>query len=292
MTTMPIDQSTSDSLTKPRPVVSIIIPTRNQLALLSTCVSSVTEKTTYAPFEIMIVNNQTDNAKALQYLDLLAAREEVNVLNYTPSFNYSAINNWAARQAKGNILVFMNNDVEIISAEWLEELVALVSIPQHGAVGAMLYYPDDRIQHAGIGVGKKGIASHEFKGRPRGYTDPKGYLKQRQHVAAVTAACMAIRRDLFIELGGFDEVHLPINFNDVDLCLRLLEKGYRNVWTPFAELYHHESATRRPEHHFFKSRRFRGEIDYMMSRWNHILKEPPTSEPVPQLSLLLDRQAK
>ena len=249
--------------------------------MLTTCISSIKAKTTYAPYEIVVVDNQTSDGAALDYLSTLTVDPSINVIRYDQPFNYSAMNNLAARQgARGRILVFLNNDIEVISPDWLDELTSLASIPAHGAVGAMLYYPDNTIQHAGIWVGKGGIASHDFKGRPRGFADPCGYLHQRQYMAAVTAACMAIRRDVFLELGGFDEINLPVNFNDVDLCLRLIEKGYRNVWSPFAELYHHESATRKPERRMFKSRRFKDEINFMMTRWHHVLHAPPTPAPM------------
>ncbi|MEI6809477.1 MAG: glycosyltransferase family 2 protein [bacterium] len=252
------------------PLASIIIPTRDQFQMLSTCIASVRGKTACKPYEIIVVDNQTSDTDALQYMTSLVASGMARVIRYEQPFNFPAMNNLAAWEARGSVLVFLNNDVEVISPGWLDELVSLAFVPQNGAVGAMLYYANDTIQHAGIEVGKGGIARHAFKGRRRGYVDPDGYLKQRQNVTAVTAACMAIRKDLFLEVGGFDEVNLPVNFNDVDLCLRLQEKGYKNVWTPFAELYHHESATRKPEARIFKSRRFKGEIGYMMARWEEV----------------------
>jgi GT2 family glycosyltransferase len=161
------------------------------------------------------------------------------ILPYPAEFNFSAINNLAARDARGEVLCLLNNDVEVISAEWLEELVSQAVRPGIGAVGAKLLYPDDTIQHAGVITGLFGVAGHINRDIPRGAPGYFGRAQMIQQMSVVTAACMAVRKSVYEQMGGLDEEHLPVAFNDVDFCLRMLEKGYRNLYTPFAELYHH-----------------------------------------------------
>jgi len=180
--------------------------------------------------------------------------------------------------------VFLNDDIEIITAGWLRELVSVAIQPAVGAVGAMLYYPDNHIQHAGVILGLGGVAGHAYSRKPRGYPGDKCRALLVQEMSAVTAACMAVKRDRFEDVRGFDE-SLAVAFNDVDLCLRLSRKGYHNIWTPNAELYHHESLTRGLDTTPSKRRRFEGECDAMRERWGDMLLNDPYYHP----ALSLDR---
>ncbi|MGY8960912.1 MAG: glycosyltransferase family 2 protein, partial [Alphaproteobacteria bacterium] len=223
------------------PLVSIIIPTRDGETLLRRCVDSVLGKSTYPRFEILVVDNQSTDAAALTYLRELAAHPAIRVLPYDHRFNFSAINNFAAREARGDILCLLNNDTEVITPDWLEEMVGHVLQDRVGVVGAKLYYPDGRVQHAGDTVGSGGCAAHLHAGIAR---DDPGYCNRAavaQDLSAVTAACMVTRRDLYLQLGGLDARWLRVAFNDVDYCLRVRAAGWKVIWTPHAELYHHES---------------------------------------------------
>lgn len=259
----------------PPPLVSIVIPTRNGLSLMRRCIDSLREKTRYPNYEILIVDNQSDDPEMLAYLKQIDADGIARILTYDLPFNYSAINNFAVKEARGSYLCLMNNDIEVISEYWLDEMVGQASRPDIGAVGAKLYYPDDTIQHAGVILGMEGVAGHLYSrvGRYSG-----GYMTRLllvQNVSAVTAACLVVRKVLYEEVGGLDERNLPVAFNDVDFCLRLLEHGYRNLWTPCAELYHHESATRGPEDTLEKILRFQREVAYMRGRWGSMLDRDP-----------------
>lgn len=205
----------------------------------------------------------------------------VKVLDYDAPFNYSAINNAAVRHASGEVLAFLNNDLEVINNDWLDEMVSQAMRPEIGAVGAMLYYPDDTVQHAGIVLGIGGqpgtpsVAGHAFKCAPRGSEGQRNRLRLVQNYSAVTAACMVVRRSVFEQVGGFNEAELAIAFNDVDFCLRVRAAGYRNLWTPFAELYHHESASRGLEDTPEKQARFAREVAYMRAQWGPLLDDDP-----------------
>ncbi len=267
------------NLPNPPPLVSIIVPTRNGLHLLSQCIDSLCSKTCYTPFEILIVDNQSDDPDTIEYLASLQEAGRARVLRYDQPFNYSAINNFAARSARGELLCLMNNDVEIISEDWLDEMVSHAVRPEIGAVGAMLYYPSNRIQHAGVVMGMGGVAGHLYQGTSRGIDGYKGRARLVQNLSAVTAACLVVRKAVYESVGGMDEANLPVKFNDVDFCLRVMERGFWNLWTPFAELYHHESASRGPEDTPEKQRRFQSEIAYMRSRWSHLLGNDPAYNP-------------
>lgn len=249
------------------PRVSIIIPTRNAHALVKQCIESIRQLTTYENYEIILVDNGSDDDESLGYFAELESETDVLVIRDDRPFNYSALNNLAVSQANGELVALINNDIEVISPDWLEEMVSLALLPEVGAVGARLWYPDDRLQHAGVIIGVGGVAGHSHKYLPKG---EYGYFCRAsliQEMSAVTAACMVIRKSVFEQVNGLDEVNLKVAFNDVDFCLRVREAGYVNVYTPFAELYHHESATRGAEDTRRKKKRFKGEIDYMLSRW-------------------------
>ena len=278
----------SYQLRDPEPSVSIIIPTRNGGEVLRRCLASIRERTDYSNYEILIVNNQSDEQNTIDLLEREGRRRHQRVIIFDEPFNFSRLNNTAAKHSARDILVFLNDDTEIITAGWLRELVSLAMQPAVGAVGAMLYYPDNYIQHAGIilGLGPvagQGVAGHAYHRMARGCPGDKCRAQLVQEVSAVTAACMALQRDRFDEVCGFDE-SLAVAFNDVDLCLRLSQKGYRNVWTPNAELYHHESLTRGLDITAAKRRRFEGECDAMRERWGDKLLTDPYYHPA--LSLL------
>lgn len=261
----------------PAPKISVIIPTRDKAQLLATCVDSVLQRTRYPSVEIVVVDNQSVEPATFACFDRFRAAG-VRVLSYDAPFNYSAINNWAAAQCDGALLCLLNNDIEVIGEDWLEEMAGHALRPGIGAVGAMLYYPDDTIQHAGVILGVGGIANHAYAGQPMGHAGHGARALVAQNLSAVTGACLVVRRELYAEVGGLDE-RLQVAFNDIDLCLRLGEAGYRNVWTPFARLYHHESASRGEEDSPGKVRRFLDEVDFMERRWGSVLRRDPAYNP-------------
>ncbi len=260
------------------PRVSIIIPTRDGLALLRQAVESIKAHTDYANYEIIIVDNQSQHAETLDYFRALTSDGIANVIPFDAAFNYSAINNAAARHANGELLCLLNNDIEVISPHWLTEMVGHAMQTDTGAVGAMLYFPDDRIQHAGVVLGLGGYAKHVFAHQPRtGLATRPGPLwrtRATQNYSAVTAACLVLRRSVFDEIGGFDE-QFVIEMNDVDLCLRIERAGYRNLWTPHVELYHHESASRGYDHSAERRARAEAEAQRFAKRWGTLLQQDP-----------------
>lgn len=266
------------------PKVSIIIPTRNAEHLLRLSVGSVLAKTAYPDFEVIVVNNRSDDPATLAHFAELRAAG-VRVLDHDAPFNFSAINNFAAREARGELLAFLNNDLEVISPDWLAEMAAQALRPEIGAVGAMLYYPNDTVQHAGVVLGltgpalRDGVAGHAFKCAPRGSAGQRNRLRLVQNYSAVTAACLVVRRATFEAVGGFNEADLAVAFNDIDFCLRVRAAGLHNLWTPFAEFYHHESATRGAEDSPEKIARFQRETAYMRHRWGDLLDHDPAYNP-------------
>jgi len=258
-------------LKNPSPLVSIIIPTRDQLEILQQCITSIQDKTTYPLYEIVIVDNQSESQDTIRYLEELSTLPNVKLLKYGHPFNYSAINNYAVSQVNGEIILLLNNDVEVISPNWLDEMVSQASRSDIGCVGTMLYYPDDTIQHAGVILGLGDVAGHTHKYMKRGSS---GYFNRAcvvQDYSAVTAACLAIRKSVYEEVGGLNEENLTIAYNDVDLCLKVHEAEYRNLWTPYAELYHHESKSRGKDNTHEKKARYLSEVAYMQKMWGHIL---------------------
>jgi O-antigen biosynthesis protein len=266
-------------LPNPPPLVTVVIPTRDRLALLSECIRSVREVTAYPLLELLVVDNDSREAATRGFLRNLESKGVARVLSYPLPFNFSAMNNLAAREARGEVLCLLNNDVEAIESGWLAEMVGLALQPGVGAVGAKLLYPDDKIQHAGTVAGLFGVAAHAYLREPR---HAEGYLLQLQttrEVAAVTAACMVLRRDTYLAVGGLDEAELAVAFNDVDLCFRLLRAGYRNLWTPYAELYHRESASRGNEERGEDRQRFLREESVMRARWGALIERDPYYSP-------------
>ncbi|WP_307658913.1 glycosyltransferase family 2 protein [Variovorax paradoxus] len=268
------------------PLVSLIIPTRNGLELLRQCVDSILVRTTYDNYEIIIVDNGSDDPATLAYFKSFKDLELVRVIRDDREFNYSALNNMAVAHAKGEVVGLINNDIEVISPEWLSEMVSLAMQPGVGAVGAKLWYPDKTIQHAGVILGVGGVASHAHKGNSEGDNGYFGRAHLIQSFSAVTAACLVIKKDRYLAVNGLDEENLKVAFNDVDFCLRLREAGYRNVWTPYAELFHHESATRGIDSTPEKQERFSREVNFMLARWGSLLNADPAYNP--NLTLLAD----
>ena len=264
----------------PEPLVSCIIPTRNKANLLKVCLEGVLNQTAYHNLDVIIVDNNSAELQVLALFNEVMKRDSrVRVIKYDGEFNYSAINNFAARQAKGELLAFINNDIEVTDDGWLNELVSHASRPKAGAVGAKLYYPNGRIQHAGVVIGMGGLARHSLYGMRR---SDLGYFAQgilTRQVSAVTAACMVVPKKAFEQVGGFDEIHLPVAYNDTDLCLRLQEAGYRNIWTPFAELIHHESSSRGQDLTPEKLARSRAEVNYFKTRWADVIASDPFFKP-------------
>jgi O-antigen biosynthesis protein len=255
------------ALPDPAPLVSIIIPTRNGLELIRQCIDSILQRSSYKNFEILIVDNGSDDAAALNYFESLRKDARIRVLRDDRPFNYSALNNEAVAQARGEYIALVNNDIEVISPDWIEEMLGFASQPGVGAVGAKLLYPDGTIQHAGVVMGMGGIAGHVYKHAPRAAYGYFGRACLSSRYAAVTAACLVVSRARYLEVGGLNEPDLAVAFNDIDFCLKLDEAGYRNVYTPYAELYHHESATRGSDLDPNKLARFIEEQKYMATRW-------------------------
>ncbi len=252
------------------PLISIIIPNKDQVESLDKCLESI-EKSSYKNYEIIIVENNSTEDETFAYYKKIES-DKIRIVYWSDEFNYSAINNFGVKHARGDYLLLLNNDVEVITTDWLEELTANCQRKDVGIVGARLYYPDDTIQHAGIVIGIGGVAGALFVGMPRMFT---GYLHKaaiQQDLSAVTAACMMVKRSVYEELGGLEE-ELKVAFNDVDFCLRAREKGYLVVYDPNVELYHFESKSRGMEDSKEKIRRFQNEIEYMRSHWLELLKK-------------------
>lgn len=224
-----------------RPLVSIIVPTRNQAELLRTTIDSIRSRTDYGSYEIVVVDNGSTDSEALSYLASLGP--PVQVHRWPHAFNYSAINNFAVRMSKGEQLLFLNNDIEIVRPDWLTALLEYAQLPGVGAVGAKLLYSDGTIQHAGVVLKRTGVAHHAFRWAPREVLGVPRLADLPRNCSAVTGACMLVPRRVFEEVGGFDE-ELRVVLNDVDLCLRIRERGYAVIYTPHAQLYHHEGSSR------------------------------------------------
>jgi GT2 family glycosyltransferase len=257
------------ALPSPPPLVSIIVPTRDRADLLSRCAEGVLVGTDYPALELLVVDNGSREPATAALLARLAADTRVRVLREDGAFNFAALCNSAAAAARGDILLLLNNDIEVTGRGWLREMVAHAMRPDVGAVGARLLYPNGRIQHAGIvlGCGPDGVAAHMEAGAPRDAPGPGAALFLEREVGAVTAACMALRRSAYLAVGGMDDVELPVAYNDVDLCLRLRAAGLRILWTPFAELVHHESATRAADTEPLHAARLRRDAAVMRHRW-------------------------
>ena len=277
-------------LPAPAPRVTLIIPTRNRLNVLEPCIASLLTKTTYPNFEILIVDNDSDDPATLAYLAQIsnlksetsnpaAPPARVRVVRFPGEFNYSALNNFGVEHTAAPLVGLLNNDLAVINGDWLDEMVSHALRPEIGCVGAKLYYPDDKIQHAGVILGIGGVAAHAWQTHPRGAAGQAHRNLLQQNLSAVTAACLVMRREVYLQVGGLNADQLKVAFNDVDFCLKVRAAGYRNLWTPYAELYHHESASRGKEDTLEKRDRFRAEVEYMRATWGDLLDHDPAYNP-------------
>ena len=261
------------------PSVDLIIPTRNRLEYLRRAVTSILDKTDYGNYKIVVVDNDSDDPETLEFLKNCQYNPHIRVIKHSGPFNFSQINNQAVADSRAEIVALINNDIEIINGDWLREMASHAIRPEIGAVGAKLYYPNDTIQHAGVIVGLGGVAGHCFKHFPRESPGRNYRAKLVQNLSAVTAACLLIRRRVYLEVGGLDEKNLTIAFNDVDFCLRVRKAGYRNLFTPYAELFHYESVSRGHEDTPEKQRRFADEVRFMKKCWGDALVHDPAYNP-------------
>lgn len=263
------------------PLVSLIIPTKNAKNLVKSCIESILEKTIYQNYEILLIDNGSDEKESIDYFSELSKHPKITVLSYPGKFNYSAINNFGVQHAcdKSTIIGLINNDIEVIAPDWLSTMVGYASREDIGCVGAKLLYSDGRIQHAGVVMGYGGGAGHAHKYFPRYHP---GYIKRliaTQNYSAVTAACLLVKKSLFLEVGGLNEKDLTVAFNDVDFCLKVQETGVRNVYCAEAELYHHESVSRGTDHAPEKAARFNSELQYLKARWGKYINHDPAYSP-------------
>ena len=256
-----------------RPLVSILIPNYEHRKDLERCLDSLYAKTTYPNFEVVIVENNSSSKELFAYYEQLqSGHDNLRVVTWEGSFNYSAINNFGVTYCKGEYILLLNNDTEVITPDWIEEMLMFAQRPDVGAVGAKLYYPNDTVQHAGVGVGIGGIAGHLFVDADADDVGYMGRLLYAQNMSAVTAACMLVKRSVWEQVDGLEEAY-PVAFNDVDLCMKIRKAGYLIVWTPFAELYHYESKSRGAEDTSQKQRRAMQEIALFQERWKKELAE-------------------
>lgn len=258
------------------PLVSLIIPTKNAKDLVKTCIESIVHKTTYTNYEILLIDNNSDDKDAItyfHYLDKIMSR--VRVLKYPFNFNYSAINNFAVKHAKGKVVGLINNDIEVISPDWLEYMVSHALREDIGCVGAKLLYPDNRIQHAGVVMGYGGGAGHAHKYFPRYHSGYLNRLITSHNYSAVTAACLVVKKADYLAVGGLNEIDLTVAFNDVDFCLRILQLGRRNLFCAEAVLYHHESISRGKDDTVEKRQRFERELEFLQTNWKYYIEHDP-----------------
>ncbi|WP_019502759.1 glycosyltransferase family 2 protein [Pseudanabaena sp. PCC 6802] len=260
--------------------VSIIVPTKDLGNVLNSCLHSIFEKSSYPNFEVLVIDNGSKEAKAREVISYWRKKENkrfrCEILDIP--FNFSKINNYAVTHTTGDYLLFLNNDVEVITSDWLEAMIEQAQRPSIGAVGALLLYPDRTVQHAGVIAGIWGLAGHGHKYYP---ANAGGYFNRIQTVnnySAVTAACLMCRRKVFDLVGGFDEI-LSVNFNDVDLCFKMVEKGYRNIYLPHVQLYHYESKSRGHDNTYEKRKRLSNEIEYMRNKWKNLIDNDPCYSP-------------
>ncbi len=267
------------------PLVSIIIPFKDQSAFLEQCIQSILEKTSYTNFELLLVNNNSELPETNSLIEKFASKKEIRLLNYSKEFNFSDINNFACEHALGEHVLFLNNDTAVINADWLTEMASQIERKNVGVVGANLRYADDTVQHQGVVLGIGGFAGHIFRHFP---ADDCRHFSQglvRQY-SAVTGACLLTRKQLFLSVGGFDSENLKIALNDVDFCLKIREKGYKVIYTPYAQLYHYESKSRGYEDTPEKKARLQNEGKYLLNKWRSLIQFDPFYNP----NLTLDRE--
>ncbi|MFQ3219662.1 MAG: GT2 family glycosyltransferase [Paraglaciecola sp.] len=261
------------------PLVSLIIPTKNGKKLVKDCIESILAKTNYMNFEILLVDNNSDESDSLEYFAQLNKHPQITLLKYPHPFNYSAINNFAVKHARGEVVALVNNDIEVITPEWLTYMVGHVMREDMGCVGAKLLYGDGRIQHAGVVMGYGGGAGHAHKYFPRYHSGYLNRLAATGNFSAVTAACLLVKKNDYLAVGGLNEKDLTIAFNDVDFCLKVLKLGRRNLYCAEAELYHHESVSRGFEDTLEKQQRFEAELNYLKTNWASFIEHDPAYNP-------------
>jgi GT2 family glycosyltransferase len=270
---------------QPWPSVSVIVPTRDRAKLLADCLRGLRERTDYPSFDVVIVDNGTAEPDALALLRDIETVPGFRVLRCPGPFNYSTLCNQGADASQGEVLVLLNNDIVMQDRDWLRPLVRWAVRPEVGAVGAKLLFPRGGIEHAGVVLGLSGLAMHPYRGLPRDHPGYLDRLRVPHEVSAVTAACLAVQRSKFEAIGGLDAVHLPVELNDTDLCLRLAERGWVTIWTPESLLEHVQSASRgrqfRPFEVYGDQRR------YFAQRWSHVIRDDPYFHPA--LSLFAHR---
>jgi GT2 family glycosyltransferase len=271
-----------------RPLISIIVPFKDNSQLLKTCIESVLDKTSFQNYEIICINNDSIEQDTFDVINHLQDTDDrLRFIDYSIPFNFSKINNYGVSLANGEHVVLMNNDIEIISFDWIEALLEHSQREEVGAVGGKLYYPNETIQHAGVIVGIGGNAGHSHKHLKR---KTKGYFHRPlciQNISAVTGALLMVKRKLFERIGGLDEETFSIAFNDIDFCLRLRANGFLNIFTPYCEAYHHESASRGYEDTPEKKSRFETEVGYFRARWKDILAK---GDPYYNVNLTLEKE--
>ena len=258
---------------KGNPLVSIIVPNKDEKETLKKCIDSVIEKSTYSNYEILVVENNSTSDEIFDYYKEIEKLEKVQVITWKEGFNYSAINNFAFKHTKGEFVILLNNDIEVITPNWIEEMLMYTQREDVGITGAKLYYPDDSIQHAGVIIGLNSVAGHSHGGFEKDDDGYAGRLKVVQNLSAVTAACLMIKRSTFEEINGLDEEY-PVAFNDVDFCLRVREKGYLIIFNPFIEMYHYESKSRGIEDSPEKVKRFNNEVKRFKEKWGLWKRDP------------------
>jgi glycosyltransferase involved in cell wall biosynthesis len=270
-------------LPSPAPLVSVIVPTRDRAELLGPCIRGVLDRTDYPAIEVLIVDNDSIEPATHALFGTFAADPRVRILHRPGPFNYPALNNGAVQEARGEILLLLNNDTLVIEPGWLRELVSHAVRPGIGAVGAKLLYADRTIQHGGVllgmGIGTETVAGHYGHGSAENAPGPFGWLALTRSVSAVTAACLAVKRADYLAVGGMDETNLQVAFNDVDFCLRLRAAGLRNIFTPHARMLHFESKSRGYEDTPEKQARFMSEVRFMRATWGAALESDPFWNP-------------
>ena len=271
---------------KARPKISIIIPNTDHSEDLCRCVNSIIEKSDYKNIEIIIVENNSIEEKTFLFYEELKKIEYIKIITWNKPFNYSAVNNFAVKEAAGDMLLFLNNDTEVINSDCFMRMAEHAMRKDVGAAGAKLYFSDGTVQHGGVILGIGDVAGHSHKGLSGDFAGYGGRLKVIQNVSAVTAACLMMRHDVFNEVRGFDEAYI-LSFGDVDLCLKIREKGYLIIWTPYAELYHYESKTRGYEDTLEKEKRFFREVESFHKKWKKIMEK---GDPYYNRNLTLDRE--
>lgn len=267
-------------LPAPTPLVSIIVVYRNEEAALKKCLDSVLKKTDYSRYEIIVIDNRPDEATATALQENFYGESRVSVISDGRPFNFSALNNAAVDAAKGEFICLLNLHTEVITSGWMKEMVSLAAQPGVGAVGARLWYPDDTLQHGGIVLGIDGVAGYIHRNLRKGQPGYFGRASLIQSISAVSTACLVVRKSIYREAGGLDEERVAAAFHDVDFCLKLLKAGYRNIWTPYAELYYHEvKADSGIQDISGKHNRFGREVSMLQDRWGEKLLNDPCYNP-------------